>query len=399
MRYFAFLRNSVVWCVLLMVAAGVAAYLALAARQSEPEQTGPERPTKMVFRAPWKEVPPNLKLTFSPDGSLLVATLPNYDPFSRGSVQFISRAHTSCVFAVDNGECRLLLPPAETEGECAFSTRGDRFAIYSRDALDVFDSRTGKRLANLKAKIDKPLLGVCFDAKDRLLGVGSLMSAEPGGPGGVIIREIFTDQVRLRLTGKRRWPGGVFGHFFTILSEDGQDQEIWDIITGTLVVGPNRDNQYTPMAVNKGICCLRGDAMDFYDLSAGRKYSVVLHQTGAATEWPASKDCIAVRVQEDKPSPVGGRGLPTRVQFPGVKFYDVTTGEEIGYLPDALRATVSYDRRKLAFAKGQTEIELWELPQQKVPAAVAPLWAIVAGISALLAVVVVLCRMWGVFSR
>jgi hypothetical protein len=360
MARFSYLKRPKMWWPLLAATlVGIIVHWFFAWREPESEPI-----IKTVYQAPWQTLPPRLALAFSPDNALLFATCPDYNPYLRGT-QFIDRPFKSWVLVVRDGLCPLL-PLTDTMGSCVFSTRGEKFAIYDNHSCNLFDSRTGKKLANLASKIDRPFLGLCFDADDRMLGVGSLQP-------GAIVRELNSNKVCWRLEGKHRWSGGVFDHYFNILSEDGHTTEIWDILTGNLVVAFDVGGLRKLGAIGGGIYCCYSDDLDFYDLRAGRKHYVRLQDRPATTHWPATGDTsIALRVTEEQ------RDIEKLTQDPGVKFYDVLTGNELGYLPEALCAVVSRDRTKIAFAKGQSELELWELPERKRWGAAGPATAVLA---------------------
>jgi WD40 repeat protein len=322
----------------------------------------PDGPTKTVFTAPWKEVPPALCLAFSPDGSVLVATRPKFDPFNYGARFTWGQGYACWVIAMRSGNSQLLVPPSETQGKCCFSPTGDRFVIYSDHFVKLFETRTGKMIGDFMSKVDNPLVGACFSVEGHLLVISYR-------EGDTIVREVGSTKPSLRLAAGRWHRPTVFEHYFYISSEDGEYGEVWDIRTGAVVTTYAVGDFRTVTAIQDGICFLYQDHIVFFDFETRQKRFVPVGTTTSVPQLPLGKRCVPFRVREDEPSPIIGNGRPTRAQFPGIVICDVGTNEARGYLSDALRLTASRDGTKLAMAKGQNQIELWQLP-----ARMHPLW-------------------------
>src|SRR4051812_39438097 len=111
----------------------------------------PQQAPRATFPVPWQDKPwlSCHALEFSPDSSLLAADLIICGGFSTPPPD--GPIPRPCVLRVDGAQ-----PVAwPLERKCAFSPKGDVFALYSKDKLEVFDTRTGTQVADLSDKWGK----------------------------------------------------------------------------------------------------------------------------------------------------------------------------------------------------------------------------------------------------
>ena len=200
-------------------------------------------------------------LAFSPDDTLLIAQLGN---------------QTVWVFQARDGK---LISEMDGSG-CAFSPTGKQFAIYGFQRLTILDAHTGKQVADSSKAVSGQLLGVCFDANDRVYA--AMSTGEK-----LIVRDLDSGQVQMQLP---RHPdlkcGSPLDRLLAV--ETNGTCELWDMTTG-LAIGkmPVRSEPHLSKSYADGrtIFHIYADGVQACDLASGAVRKLPF---GALFGWAAN---------------------------------------------------------------------------------------------------------------
>jgi WD40 repeat protein len=349
-------------------------------------------------------------LEFSPDGSLLAIGVGNVDP---AKVCLGLWAVSPWVVRAVDGEV-LATPQKNSQDNafCAFSPKGDLFALYNEGIVDVRQADTGSLVKSYRPFED----AVFFDGEGRLWNVSadnqgievwscSALDADDyyyKGPEFLLIGGRFWAlnplKTALRLhdfkagfhqSGQiKSWElwdhpprdAKAFRRFYAGV-KNGQT-ELWDMSTGkSLGEIPTIENNWGTTVAPDGQCIVDVDLRDvvLYDLTAKCMRRITLTPNFQASAWPYSvyrpalsthRKHLALPVVGWQAEPLlftwlanlgiqtGGSGQPRL----GVKIYDITTCAELAYFPDATCAAFSHDGKRLALAYETGEIAFLDMP-------------------------------------
>jgi len=325
-------------------------------------------------------------LAFSPDYSLLAGQVYDYED-----------SHNTWVFQARDGKLLVKEPGAG----CAFSPKGNAFALYDLNKVVVFDLPNGRRIADLTPVHGEDFLGfLCFDTQGVMYG--AIVTKNE-----LVVRNLDSGQETLRLS-RHFWR--VSDRYVAVHEhEDGPGKlsdftlKLWDITTG-LVIGTlppcgESCHRMTGTADGRSVAYLYDNECfaEVFDPTtwAFRKFPTppptgfsgwtVVPQCSLSGKW------AAVSVPENWYAPdrhwwlnwIERLGIIKPLFQAGVKLYDTTNGTELAFFPDTFCPTFTPDGKTLALINNRGQVEFWDFPLEPAKGPPLPSLPLAAAVTVL----------------